>query len=82
MAGKGKTVEEQAAIASLKELRARDAALATREYQQERQELAARTEKLRALRLARERELVANPLSPAGRKVAPKKAADRRGDKG
>ncbi len=69
MVGKGKTSEEQAAIASLKELRARDAALATREYEQERQALAARTEKLRALRLARERELASNP-PPESRKVA------------
>jgi len=49
---KPKTPEEQAAVATLKELRARDAALATREYQQEVLNTRARTERLRALRLA------------------------------
>ena len=70
MASKGKSAEEQAAIASLKELRARDAALATREYEQERLSIAARTEKLRALRLARERELAQNPPPPPSLKSA------------
>ena len=58
---KTKTPEEQAAIASAKELRERDAALAMKEYQLERAHLAARTERLRAERLAREREAAANP---------------------
>jgi hypothetical protein len=57
MTAKNKSAEERAAIASAKELRARDAELAMREYQLERQALAARTERLRALRLAREREI-------------------------
>ena len=67
MATKGKSeksAEEQAAIATAKELRARDAALALREYQLERQTIAARTEKLRALRLAHEREAANNPPPP------------------
>jgi hypothetical protein len=70
MASKGKTAEEQAAIASLKEFRARDAALAMREYKQQRLVLAARTEKLRALRLARERDLANNPPPTGSRKTA------------
>jgi len=58
VATKKNSLEEQASIASVKELRARDAALAVREYQQEKLAAAARTEQLRALRLARD-----NPAS-------------------
>ena len=81
MASKVKTAEEQVAIANAKELRARDAALAMREYQQERQAMAARTEKLRALRLARERELADNPRPAGASKAGSKKQADRRAGK-
>jgi len=78
MAKKGKTPEEQAAIASLKELRERDAALAMRAYQQERVDLAARTEKLRALRLAREAAARNAPKPDAAKKKAvPKAPANR-----
>jgi hypothetical protein len=47
--------EKRAATASIKQLRAQDAASAMREYQQERLQVLARTEQLRALRLSRER---------------------------
>ena len=67
-----KSAEEQAAIATAKELRARDAELAMREYQLERTAIAARTERLRELRLSREREAAKNPPPPP---VAPKKKA-------
>ena len=68
---KPKSAEEQAAIATLKELRARDAALATREYEQETLATRARTEKLRAMRLARDQKAAQNPAPAA----PPKKAA-------
>ena len=53
-----------------KELRARDAAVATREYEAERLAVLARTARLRALRLAKEAEAV--PVKKAKR--AAKKA--------
>jgi hypothetical protein len=78
MIRKGKSAEEHAAIASLKELRARDAVSATREYHQERQAIAARTERLRALRLAREHEIERQSSTTTGRITAEiKKAVDR-----
>ena len=52
-ATKSKNDEQQAATASIKQLRAQDAASAMREYQQERLVVLARTERLRALRLSR-----------------------------
>jgi hypothetical protein len=48
--------EKAAATASIKQLRAQDAASAMREYQQERLHVLARTERLRALRLSRDSE--------------------------
>ena len=53
-ATKSKSDEQQAATASIKQLRAQDAASAMREYQQERLVVLARTEQLRALRLSRD----------------------------
>ncbi len=53
-ATKSKSDEQRAATASIKQLRAQDAASAMREYQQERLGVLARTEQLRALRLSRD----------------------------
>ena len=53
-ATKSKSDEQRAATASIKQLRAQDAASAMREYQQERLVVLARTEQLRALRLSRD----------------------------
>jgi hypothetical protein len=53
-ATKSKNDEQQAATATIKQLRAQDAASAMREYQQERLVVLARTERLRALRLSRD----------------------------
>ena len=53
-ATKSKNDEQRAATASIKQLRAQDAASAMREYQQERRAVLARTEQLRALRLSRD----------------------------
>jgi hypothetical protein len=54
-ATKSKNDEQRAAAtASMKQLRAQDAASAMREYQQERLVVLARTERLRALRLSRD----------------------------
>jgi len=55
-ASEAKNDEKRAAIASIKQLRAQEAASAMREYQQERLRVLARTERLRALRLSRESE--------------------------
>jgi hypothetical protein len=55
-AGEAKNDEQRAATASIKQLRAQDAASAMREYQQERLHVLARTERLRALRLSRDSE--------------------------
>jgi hypothetical protein len=55
-AGEAKNDEKRAATASIKQLRAQDAASAMREYQQERLQVLARTEQLRALRLSRDRD--------------------------
>ena len=57
MTGKTKTAEEQTAIGAMKAQRARDAALATREYQQEKLAVLARTERLRALRSAQPEQM-------------------------
>jgi hypothetical protein len=54
-AGEAKNDEKRAATANIKQLRAQDAASAMREYQQERLQVLARTERLRALRLSRDR---------------------------
>ncbi len=72
---KNKTAEEQAAIATLKELRARDAALATREYEQEVLNTRARTERLRAMRLARDRQVAQSPPAAARKKTGTKSRA-------
>jgi hypothetical protein len=53
-ATKTKDDEQRAATASIKQLRAQEAASAMREYQQERLIVLAKTERLRALRLSRE----------------------------
>jgi hypothetical protein len=55
-AGEAKNDEKRAATASIKQLRAQDAASAMREYQQERLQVLARTARLRALRLSRDSE--------------------------
>ena len=52
MTSKTKIDEERTAKAIAKELRSRDAELAMREYQLERLAVAAKTERLRALRLS------------------------------
>jgi hypothetical protein len=62
-ATKSKNDEQQAATASIKQLRAQDAASAMREYQQERLAVLARTERLRALRLSQDNQPSNNQLS-------------------
>ena len=62
-ATKSKSDEQQAATASIKQLRAQDAASAMREYQQERLVVLARTELLRALRLSRDSQPSGNQAS-------------------
>jgi hypothetical protein len=62
-ATKSKNDEQQAATASIKQLRAQDAASAMREYQQERLAVLARTERLRALRLSQDNQPSNNRLS-------------------
>ena len=61
-----KPESEQAAKLLVKETRARDAALAMKEYQAEQLAVQARTERLRALRLAKEQVAVA-AAKPTGR---------------
>jgi hypothetical protein len=51
-----KNAPQRAAMAAIKEDRARDAALAMREYEAERLAVHAKTVRLRALRLAKEAE--------------------------
>jgi hypothetical protein len=46
---------------AVKEMRERDAALAMKEYQEEKRATAAKTERLRALRLAKEANEAASP---------------------
>jgi hypothetical protein len=58
-----KDAQERAARAAMKELRSRDAALATREYEAEELATRAKTERLRALRLAKE-AADAKPVKP------------------
>ena len=55
-ADEAKSDEKRAATANIKQLRAQEAASAMREYQQERLQVLARTERLRALRLSRDRD--------------------------
>lgn len=62
---KTKNPDEKTAAAAMKEQRARDAVLAMREYEQEKLAVLARTEKLRAARLARESEAAKAPPKPA-----------------
>jgi len=62
-ATKSKNDEQQASTASIKQLRAQDAASAMREYQQERLGVLARTEQLRALRLSRDSQPSDNQAS-------------------
>jgi hypothetical protein len=72
-----KTAEERTAISAMKELRARDASLAMREYQLEKLAVQARTERLRELRLSRDREAARDePPAPVEtkKKAAKKKA--------
>jgi hypothetical protein len=66
-ATKNKNDEQQAATASIKQLRAQDAASAMREYQQERLVVLARTERLRALRLSRDGQASNNQASNASK---------------
>jgi hypothetical protein len=66
-ATKSKNDEQQAATASIKQLRAQDAASAMREYQQERLVVLARTERLRALRLSRDSQASNNQVSNASK---------------
>lgn len=73
MASKTKTAEEQAAALRMRELRARDAALAMQEYQQEQLAVRARTERLRALRLSRDSQVSGERTSDAcGKQTAGK----------
>jgi hypothetical protein len=81
MTAKTRSAEELHAIATAKELRARDAELAMREYRLEQQALAARTEKLRALRLARERETSPQSRAVAGKSTARRAPARQSGNK-
>jgi hypothetical protein len=78
MTSKTKTADEQTALAAMKAQRARDADLATREYQQEKVDVLARTERLRALRLARDSQAGKNgeqqPSSAAGKRIAKKRS--------
>ena len=62
-ATKSKNDEQQAATASIKQLRAQEAASAMREYQQERLIVLARTERLRALRLSRDSQPANDQIS-------------------
>jgi hypothetical protein len=64
-ATKSKNDEQQAATATIKQLRAQDAASAMREYQQERLVVLAGTERLRALRLSRDSQASNNQASNA-----------------
>ena len=66
-ATKSKSDEQRAATASIKQLRAQDAASAMREYQQERLGLLARTERLRALRLSRDSHPANDEVPAAGK---------------
>jgi hypothetical protein len=66
-ATKSKNDEQQAATATIKQLRAQDAASAMREYQQERLVVLARTERLRALRLSRDSQASNNQVSNASK---------------
>jgi hypothetical protein len=63
MTTKTKTPEERSAAATMKELRARDAEQAMREYELEKLAVRARTERLRAMRLSRERQASSGPQS-------------------
>jgi hypothetical protein len=54
MATISKNAQQRAAMAAMKEERARDAALAMREYEAEKLAVRAKTARLRALRLAKE----------------------------
>jgi hypothetical protein len=73
MTVKAKTPEERSAAATMKELRARDAAQAMREYELEQVAVRARTERLRAMRLSRESQAPIAP-QPKPRASAPKTA--------
>jgi hypothetical protein len=64
---KSKNDEQRAATASIKQLRAQDAASAMREYQQERLVVLARTERLRALRLSQDNQ--ASSSQPSNNQV-------------
>jgi hypothetical protein len=70
MNSKTKDLPDKSAAAAMKELRARDAVLAMREYQQDKIAVQARTERLRALRLARDSAAAAAPPASA---ASPKK---------
>ena len=71
MTTKAKTPEQRSAAATMKELRARDAEQAMREYELEKLAVRARTERLRAMRLSRESQASSNPPPRAS---APKTA--------
>jgi hypothetical protein len=74
MTTKTKTPEERSAAATIKELRARDAEQAMREYELEKLAVRARTEQLRAMRLSRESQASSSPPPPAPRASTPKTA--------
>jgi hypothetical protein len=64
MAATSRNARQQSAAASIKEERAQDRAAAMREYEAEQLALRARTERLRALRLAREAEARQTKATP------------------
>src|SRR4051794_34964693 len=72
-----KTVERQASAAAKKEERARDGVVAMREYEAEKARIDANTERLRALRLARE-AADAVAAEPPAAVAAPRRSAKAR----
>ena len=67
--------QDSAARNALKEERARDAARALREYESEKKAIATKTERLKALRLAKEAAESASEPKPKKTAAKPKKAA-------
>ena len=69
-----KDAQDVATRAAMKEERARDAARAMREYEEEKRAVQARTERLRALRLAREAGIAVEAVNGESKKPAKKPA--------
>jgi hypothetical protein len=69
-----KNISQQSAMAAKKEERARDAALAIREYETAKLALLANTARLRALRLAKEAEQAAPEKKRAKKLAVPPEA--------